>query len=475
MARQRIVAAVGTRTVPGTRVPQGRRQPASEGRPSGLARIFAVPDGEPIDARLAHIRQLTPGERLWFEAGGAGRRPRPRALRAPRRREAGRPRGRPPDAPLPMLGEGGVRPRGGAARPRRGPDGDRALPRGGSAPGRGPGPRPSCSPGPRGSAPSRRGRTAMRSTTPSRSATTSSASRTRVSSRRRPPTRPTPTPPRRRSRRRSPGACSGRSTRRGCAALAAAPRYVADDDAAGAARVSALRDARHVGSAAARGVPGVAGRDRGLPDPDRPGRPRPSALRGAPAPGPGRRRLDALPDPPGRARRAAPSPLRGSAAERRCSLPQPRIEPARPASRGEWRRIWAAGAPAARQHAPAAAAGVRRLRHPAAPRWACGSRAGPTGRAPAGSTRAGLESRARRPAAAADWPRGPSRQHSKEVSMAGINCVFLLGRLTRDPRSLTPEGAEPASAGIAHRSASRRGTGASRVLVDLDLGVGHRA
>ena len=41
----------------------------STSRPSGLARIFAVPDGEPIDARLAHIRQLTPGERLWFEFG----------------------------------------------------------------------------------------------------------------------------------------------------------------------------------------------------------------------------------------------------------------------------------------------------------------------------------------------------------------------------------------------------------------------
>ena len=69
MARQRIVAAVGTGTVPGTRVAQRRRQPASEGRPSGLARIFAVPDGEPVDARLAHIRQLTSGERLWFEQG----------------------------------------------------------------------------------------------------------------------------------------------------------------------------------------------------------------------------------------------------------------------------------------------------------------------------------------------------------------------------------------------------------------------
>jgi hypothetical protein len=50
-------------------VPQGRKRPVSEGRPSGLARIFAVPDGEPVDARLAHIRQLTPGERLWFEQG----------------------------------------------------------------------------------------------------------------------------------------------------------------------------------------------------------------------------------------------------------------------------------------------------------------------------------------------------------------------------------------------------------------------
>jgi hypothetical protein len=28
-----------------------------------------VPDGEPVGARLAHIRQLTPGERLWFEQG----------------------------------------------------------------------------------------------------------------------------------------------------------------------------------------------------------------------------------------------------------------------------------------------------------------------------------------------------------------------------------------------------------------------
>jgi hypothetical protein len=69
MARQRIVATVGTRKGPGTVVPQGRKRPISEGRPSGLARIFAVPEGEPVDARLAHIRQLTLGERLWFEYG----------------------------------------------------------------------------------------------------------------------------------------------------------------------------------------------------------------------------------------------------------------------------------------------------------------------------------------------------------------------------------------------------------------------
>jgi hypothetical protein len=38
-------------------------------RPSSLARIFAVPDGEPVGALLAHVSSLTPGERLWFEAG----------------------------------------------------------------------------------------------------------------------------------------------------------------------------------------------------------------------------------------------------------------------------------------------------------------------------------------------------------------------------------------------------------------------
>jgi hypothetical protein len=64
-----MVAGVGMQTMRHTGASHGPRRPASEGRPSGLARIFAVPDGEPVDARLAHIRQLTPGERLWFEQG----------------------------------------------------------------------------------------------------------------------------------------------------------------------------------------------------------------------------------------------------------------------------------------------------------------------------------------------------------------------------------------------------------------------
>jgi hypothetical protein len=69
MARQRMVARVTTQAMRTRGAFYGRERPASEGRPSGLARIFAAPDGEPIDARLAHIRQLTPGERLWFEQG----------------------------------------------------------------------------------------------------------------------------------------------------------------------------------------------------------------------------------------------------------------------------------------------------------------------------------------------------------------------------------------------------------------------
>jgi hypothetical protein len=69
MARQLMVARVTTQAMRTRGAFYGRERPASEGRPSGLARIFAAPDGEPIDARLAHIRQLTPGERLWFEQG----------------------------------------------------------------------------------------------------------------------------------------------------------------------------------------------------------------------------------------------------------------------------------------------------------------------------------------------------------------------------------------------------------------------
>jgi hypothetical protein len=36
---------------------------------SSLGRIFAVPDGEPVASLHAHLAQLTPGERLWFEQG----------------------------------------------------------------------------------------------------------------------------------------------------------------------------------------------------------------------------------------------------------------------------------------------------------------------------------------------------------------------------------------------------------------------
>jgi hypothetical protein len=49
-----------------------RWEPSAEVLPvvppaSALARIFAVPDGEPVEALMAHIAGLTPGERLWFE------------------------------------------------------------------------------------------------------------------------------------------------------------------------------------------------------------------------------------------------------------------------------------------------------------------------------------------------------------------------------------------------------------------------
>ncbi len=38
-------------------------------RPSWLARVFQVPEGEPINAQLEHIASLSAGERLWFERG----------------------------------------------------------------------------------------------------------------------------------------------------------------------------------------------------------------------------------------------------------------------------------------------------------------------------------------------------------------------------------------------------------------------
>jgi hypothetical protein len=47
-----------------TRAAEG---PAAHWPRTGLARIFVVPDGEPVHALLTHIASLTPGERLWFE------------------------------------------------------------------------------------------------------------------------------------------------------------------------------------------------------------------------------------------------------------------------------------------------------------------------------------------------------------------------------------------------------------------------
>ncbi len=38
-------------------------------KPTALARIFVVPEGEPVDALMAHISGLSQGERLWFEQG----------------------------------------------------------------------------------------------------------------------------------------------------------------------------------------------------------------------------------------------------------------------------------------------------------------------------------------------------------------------------------------------------------------------
>jgi hypothetical protein len=50
-------------------VAAGATEPEPPVAASSLGRIFAVPDGEPVAALLAHISRLTPGERLWFEAG----------------------------------------------------------------------------------------------------------------------------------------------------------------------------------------------------------------------------------------------------------------------------------------------------------------------------------------------------------------------------------------------------------------------
>ena len=101
MARQRMVARVTTQAMRTRGAFHDRERPASEGRPSGLARIFAVPVGEPVDARLAHIRQLTAGERLWFEQGV---RVGDRVLVPYERLDDGKP-------PASLHAQGGVRPR----------------------------------------------------------------------------------------------------------------------------------------------------------------------------------------------------------------------------------------------------------------------------------------------------------------------------------------------------------------------------
>jgi len=44
-------------------------EPLERARPSWLARVFQVPEGEPIHAQLEHIASLSAGEGLWFERG----------------------------------------------------------------------------------------------------------------------------------------------------------------------------------------------------------------------------------------------------------------------------------------------------------------------------------------------------------------------------------------------------------------------
>lgn len=41
----------------------------AEPRRTALHRIFVLPEGEPVDALMAHISSLSAGERLWFEHG----------------------------------------------------------------------------------------------------------------------------------------------------------------------------------------------------------------------------------------------------------------------------------------------------------------------------------------------------------------------------------------------------------------------
>ena len=57
MVRQRIETARRTRTWMDGQARPAPRPPASEGRPSGFARIFAVPEGEPVD-RLLIVEEL---------------------------------------------------------------------------------------------------------------------------------------------------------------------------------------------------------------------------------------------------------------------------------------------------------------------------------------------------------------------------------------------------------------------------------
>ena len=354
MSRQRIRAAVGTQTVPRHDGPAG---PGAVDGPALRPRADLRGTGRRAGRRVARPHPAAdPRGATVVRAGGAGRGSCPRALRAPRRREARRPHGGPPDAPAPLLGEGGVRPRGGAARPRRGCDGDRPLRRGGAASGRGPGPHRAARLG-RAARRRRpgagRGRAGPRR---ARSATTSSTSRTRASWPGSLRTCPTPTRSRRRSRRRSPGACSGRSTRRGCAAPAAAPATWP---------TTTLRSCPPVRAAGRptrgkRGNRRRSGRGSARSRPARPGPPWPtsagdSTRRDCPGPRPGSRGPatgSARPRSTRRRRSAPPRARCSRTIERAETWALPRLGAAlyrRQHAAGapgltpaEWRRIWAA-------------------------------------------------------------------------------------------------------------------------------------